>query len=223
MEHFFDKVIKTFGFDKYLNESCVYKKCDRDKVAFLILYVDDILLIGDNVGMLGSVKQWHGISLSNDQSPKTDKDIEKMNAVPYASAVGSLIFQSNLGREQWTAVKHIINYLKRTRNYMLVYHSDDLVPIGYTNSDFQSDRDSRKSTSGNVFTLGGGAISWKSIKKTFVVDSTMVAECVVASEAAKEVVWLGNFLRKLGVVPSIQAPIALYCDNSGALTNLKDP
>ncbi|XP_070018025.1 secreted RxLR effector protein 161-like [Nicotiana sylvestris] len=101
-----------------------------------------------------------------------------MKAVPYASVVGCFMyamlytrpdicfaigmvsrFQSNLGREHWTVVKHIIKYLKRTRDYMLVYHSSDLAPIGYTDSDFQSDRDSRKSTSGYVFILGGGAIS----------------------------------------------------------------
>ncbi|XP_075076392.1 secreted RxLR effector protein 161-like [Nicotiana tabacum] len=184
----------------------------------------------------------HGISLSKDQSPKTDEEIEKMKAVPYASAVGSLMyamlctrpdicfvvgvvsrFQSNPRKEHWTAVKHIIKYLKRTRDYMLIYQSDDLVPIGYTDSDFQSDRDSRKSTSGNVFTLGGGAISWRSIKQTCVADSTMEAEYVATSEAAKEAVWLGNFLRELGVVPSIQAPITLYCDNSGAVANSKEP
>nr|XP_025883704.1 uncharacterized protein LOC112940161 [Solanum lycopersicum] len=84
--------------------------------------------------------------------------------------------------------KHIIKYLKKTRDYMLVYHSDELVPIGYTDSDFQSDIDSRKSTSGNVFTLGGGAIAWRSIKQTCVADSTMEAEYVAVSEAAKEAV-----------------------------------
>ncbi|XP_075103506.1 uncharacterized protein LOC142178077 [Nicotiana tabacum] len=138
----------------------------------------------------------HGISLSKDQSPKTDEEIEKMKAVLYASAVGSLM----------------------TRDYVLVNHSDDLVPIGYTDSDFQSDRDSRKSTSGNVFTLGGEAISWRSIKQTCVADSTMEVEYV----AAKEAVWLGNFLRELAVIPSIQASITLYCDNSGAVVNSKE-
>ncbi|XP_070045732.1 secreted RxLR effector protein 161-like [Nicotiana tomentosiformis] len=145
----------------------------------------------------------YGISLSKDQPPKTDEEIEKMKAVPYASAVGSLMyamlyirpdiyfavsvvsrFQSNPGREHWTAVKHIIKYLKRTRDCMLVYHSNDLVPIGYTDSDFQSDIDVRKFTSGNVFSLGGGAISWRSIKQTCVADSTMEAEYVAVSEAA---------------------------------------
>ena len=45
---------------------------------------------------------------------------------------------------------------------MLVYQDESLVPIGYTDSDFQSDIESRKSTSGYVFTLRGGAMSWKS-------------------------------------------------------------
>ena len=49
---------------------------------------------------------------------------------------------------------------------MLVYQSEDLTAIGYTNSNFQSDRYSRKSTSSYVFTLGGGAISWRSIKQS---------------------------------------------------------
>ena len=71
---------------------------------------------------------------------------------------------------------------------MLVYSSRDLIPIGYTDSDFQSDRDSRKSTSGAVFTLGSGAIIWRSIKQTCVADSTMEAEYVAACEATKEVV-----------------------------------
>ena len=106
---------------------------------------------------------------------------------------------------------------------MLLYHSDKLVPIGYTDSDFQSDMDSRKSTSGNVFTLGGGDIVWRSIKQTCVVDSTMEAEYVAASEAAKEVVWLRNILKDLAVVPAIEMPLTMFCDNSGAVANSKEP
>ena len=59
---------------------------------------------------------------------------------------------------------------------MLVYHSDELLPIGYTDSDFQSDMDSRKSISENMFTLEGGVIVWRSIKQTCVLDSIMEAE-----------------------------------------------
>ena len=70
-------------------------------------------------------------------------------------AVGMVArYQSNPGQGHWTAVKHILKYLKRTRDYMLVYQSDSLVPLGYTDSDFQANRDERKSTSGYVFMLG---------------------------------------------------------------------
>ena len=68
---------------------------------------------------------------------------------------------------------------------MLVYSGGDLNPTGYTNSDIQSDRDSQKSTSGSVFTLGGGAVVWRSIKQTNIADSTMEVEYIAACEAAK--------------------------------------
>jgi len=124
-----------------------------------------------------------------------------MKEVPYASAVGSLMYamlctrpdicfavgmvsryRSNLGREHWTAVKHILKYLKKTRNYMLICQAESLIPIGYTDLDFQSDNDARKSTSGFVFTLGGGAISWRSVKQSCTADSTMKAKYVAASQ-----------------------------------------
>ena len=165
-----------------------------------------------------------------------------MRRIPYASAVGSLMyailctrpdicyavgvvsrFQSNPGPEHWMAVKHILKYLRRTRDYMLVYSGGDLNLQGFTDSDFQGDKDSRKSTSGSVFTLGGGAVVWRSIKQSSIADSTMEAEYIAASEAAKEAVWLKNFLSDLEVVPIMNKAVTLYCDNSGAVANSKEP
>ena len=83
---------------------------------------------------------------------------------------------------------------------MLVYSGSDLEPTGYTDSDFQSDKDSRKSTSGSVFTLGSGAVVWISIKQSSIADSTMDAEYIAACEAAKEAVWLKKFYTDLEVV-----------------------
>ena len=83
---------------------------------------------------------------------------------------------------------------------MLVYQCEDLIPISYTYSDFQLDLYFRKSTSGCVFTLGGGAISWRSVKQSCIADSTMEAEYVSACEAAKEAIWLKKFLYDLGVM-----------------------
>ena len=106
---------------------------------------------------------------------------------------------------------------------MLIYHSKDLIPIGYTNSDFQLDLDFKKSTSGCVFTLRGGAISWRSVKQSCIADSTMEAEYVVAYEAAKEAIWLKKFLSDLGFVRMEQVLITLFCDNSGAVAQSKNP
>ena len=74
-----------------------------------------------------------------------------------------------------------------------------------------------------MFTLGGGAISWRSVKQSCIVDSTMEAEYVAACEAAKEAVWLKKFLSDLGVVRMKQVPITLFCNNSGVVAQSKDP
>ena len=104
-----------------------------------------------------------GSSLSVNQRPKTPAEIEKMSGIPYASAVGSLMYamlctrpdicfvvgmvsryQSDPSEEHWIAVKHIFMYLRRTRDYMSVFQDESLIPIGYTDSDFQSDKESIK-------------------------------------------------------------------------------
>ena len=74
-----------------------------------------------------------------------------------------------------------------------------------------------RSTLGCVFTLGGGAISWRSIKQSCITDSTMEAEYVATCEATKEAVWLKKFISNLGVVRMEQVPITLLCYNSGAV------
>ena len=97
----------------------------------------------------------HGIILSKKQCPSTLQEEEDMRRVPYASVVGSLMyailctrpdicyavrvvsmFQSNPAPDYWIPVKHILKYLRRTRDYMLVYSGDDLKIHGYTDSDF---------------------------------------------------------------------------------------
>jgi hypothetical protein len=115
----------------------------------------------------------HGVPLSREQYPKTSQEAKQMKAVPYASAIGSLMYamlctrpdicfaismismyESNPRPLHWIMVNHILKYLWRTRDYMLVYHSEDLTPTSYTNYDFQSDRDSWRSTSVHAFYFG---------------------------------------------------------------------
>ena len=66
-------------------------------------------------------------------------------------------------------------------------------------------------------------MSWKSSKQEMVADSTIEAEYIAASKAAKVVVWIRKFVSELGVVSSASSPMDLYCDNSGAIAQAKEP
>ena len=156
-----------------------------------------------------------------------------MQKISYASAIGSLMYAqvctrpdiayivgmlgrylSNPGMDHWVAAKRVMRYLKRTKDYMLTYHkSDQLEIIGYSDSDYAGCQDSRRSTSGYIFLLAGGAISWKSAKQTLITSSTMEAEFVACYEASNQGIWLRNFVTWLRILGSIERPLKLYCDN----------
>ncbi|KAK1603535.1 hypothetical protein QYE76_071902, partial [Lolium multiflorum] len=234
----FDRVIKDFGFIRTHGEACIYKKVSGSSVAFLILYVDDILLIGNDIELLSSIKGYlnksfsmkdlgeaayilgikiyrdrsrrliglsqstyldkilkkfrmdeskkgflpmlPGKVLSKTQGPATADERERMSKIPYASAVGSIMYamlctrpdiahavsltsryQSDPGMEHWTAVKNILKYLKRTKDMFLCYGGDqELVVTSYTDASWNTDPDDSKSQSGYVFILNGAAVSW---------------------------------------------------------------
>ena len=80
-------------------------------------------------------------------------------------------------------VKKALRYAQGTKDYMLTYRRSDSLEIkGYSDADFAGDKDDRKSTSGYIFTLAGGAISWKSSKQSIVASSTMYAEFIACFE-----------------------------------------
>ena len=84
-----------------------------------------------------------------------------------------------------------MRYLKGTSNLGLLYRENTPVEvIGYSDADWAGDVGDRKSTSGNIFPLGGAAISWKSSKQTCVALSTAEAEYVALSADAQEAMWL---------------------------------
>ena len=89
--------------------------------------------------------------------------------------------------------------------------------LGYTDSDFGGCQDSMKSTSGYIFMMARGAISWKSAKQSLIASSMMAAEFVACYEASNHGVWLKNFVTRLRVVDSIQRPLKLLCDNNSAV------
>nr|GEU87372.1 retrovirus-related Pol polyprotein from transposon TNT 1-94 [Tanacetum cinerariifolium] len=80
-----------------------------------------------------------------------------------------------------------------------------------------------KSQTGYVFVVNGGAVDWKSKKQTTIAMHSVQAEYVAASEAAMEAVWIRKFVGDLGVMPSINKPINMYCDNSAAVIFANEP
>ena len=92
---------------------------------------------------------------------------------------------------------------------------------GYTDSNFMSNSNDRKSTSGYVFIHNGGTVSWKSSKQPIIADLTTEAEYVAASDAAKKDFWFKKFIAELEVMTSDAIP--LYCDNNGAIALAKEP
>ncbi|KAL4292066.1 hypothetical protein GQ457_14G013900 [Hibiscus cannabinus] len=174
--------------------------------------------------------------------PSTPQERERMSQIPYASAIGSIMYvmictrpdlsyalsmtsqyQTNPGEGHWTTVKNILKYLRRTKDVFLVYGGEENLGIkGYTDASFQTEKDDSRSQPRFLFCLNGGVVSWKSSKQDTVVDSTTEAEYIAASEEAKEVVWIKKFISVLGVVRSISDVVELYCNNNGAIKQAKD-
>nr|GEX26173.1 hypothetical protein [Tanacetum cinerariifolium] len=149
--------------------------------------------------------------LNKTQGASTPEEVKRMQNLPYASAVGSIVyavrctrpdvafaqnitsrFQQNPGEPHWTAVKNILN--------------DDI-----------------KSQTGYVFVLNGGAMDWKSPKQSTTAMSATEAKYIVALEAAMEAVWIRKFILWLGIVPTINEPIKMFCNNSAALFIANEP
>lgn len=131
---------------------------------------------------------------------KTDSQAQRL----YATIIGTLLytaictridiafaiqnhsqFTQNPNQEHWIRVKQIVRYLSRTSNHCLTYGGEDGWPtqllISYTDSNFASNPNDRKSVTSNVHMLGGAAISWILKKQTVTATLTCEAKYVAAS------------------------------------------
>ncbi|GJV67380.1 retrotransposon protein, putative, ty1-copia subclass [Tanacetum coccineum] len=154
----FDEEIKRFGFDQNFDEQCVYQKASGSNVTFLILYVDDIIIMGNHIPSLQSVKDYLGKCFAM-------KDLRET-----------------------TFILRIKIYRDRSKRLNRL-----------------------------------GAVDWKSSKQSTTAISTTEAEYIAALEAAIEAVWIKKFISVLGIVPTINEPIRMFCDNSAALHFANEP
>jgi hypothetical protein len=137
-----------------------------------------------------------GTRLTDMMCAKTDEEKRDMEKIPYASIVGSLLylstgtrpdiayavgevsrFMKDPGRGHWAAVKHLLRYLKGTVDWGIKFGGPgaDLTVQGYSDADYAGAQD-RRSTTGYVFMLAGGPVSWRSRRQKSVALSTMEAE-----------------------------------------------
>ena len=115
-----------------------------------------------------------------------------------------------------------MRYLKGTANYGIKYQkSDSGNLIGYSDADWAGDCDDRHSTTGNLFLMAGGPVSWLSKKQAIVALSTSEAEYVAVSTATQEAVWLRRLL--LDLKSPLDCPTVIMEDNQGAIAIARNP
>ena len=158
---------------------------------------------------------------------------------PYRALVGSLLyvgmwtrpdisfavsqvarFQQDPTENHWHAAKHILRYLKGTRDLGLTFSSpkgdaQGELLRGYVDASWGEDPSTRKSQSGFVFTLGNAAIAWKSKLQTTVALSSTEAEYLALSTAVKDALFLRNLMGDL--MPSQSKTVTLFEDNQSSI------
>ena len=171
---------------------------------------------------------------------KDDSYSKKADATQYQSMVGSLLHAARATRPDiahavgmvskynavptqahLTAVKRIFRYLKGTINLKLQYRSTGEKILGYSDADWANDSDDRHSTTGNVLTMSGGAISWLSQKQATVALSTAEAKYIALGSATQEAIWLHQLLTDLRI--DTKGAIEILEDNQSAIAWRKTP
>lgn len=174
--------------------------------------------------------------LSTDQSLTSESVIAAMKNKPYANGVGRITysmvcsipdlshamsvesrFMANPRERHWEALKWTMRYLKGSSNLGLMFRrlkEMNQPVVGFVDSDYTGNLDTRKSLAGFIFTLYGTAISWKSSLQSLVALSTTEAEYIALTEGIKEAIWLKEILEEFGIE---QDQVSVHRDNQRAI------
>ncbi|GJR99478.1 retrotransposon protein, putative, ty1-copia subclass [Tanacetum coccineum] len=210
----FDDEIKKFGFSQNADEPCVYLKASGSNVTFLILYVDDILIMGNSIPMLQDVKSYLGKCFAM-------KDLGEA-----AYILGIKIYRDRsrrlIGLCQSAYIEKILK-----RRYPMENSKVKVSPCkeklrlrksqGASNTTELKRMKNKKASYAQLWVLLC-VVDWKSAKQSIFATSSAEAEYIAAYDASKEAVWVRKFISRLGVVPTIEESINMYCDNTGAIT-----
>ena len=177
--------------------------------------------------------------LSSGEKLQKNGDPLDTDKYPYSELVGSLLYLSVCTRPDiaqavgalarymadpteahWRAALGVVRYLAGTAELGVTFGGSAEPLVGYADADYGGDVDSRRSTTGYVFLVYGGAASWSSRLQPTVAASTVEAEYMSAAGAAKEALW---FRKLCGDLELPVRAVQIYGDNQGALNLLKHP
>jgi hypothetical protein len=220
--------------------------CDRSKKLLIINQSSFLEQILSETQMSDcrpvSTPMVPNISLTKASAPLTPTKVQQFVHMPYTRVVGELNFAmriscpdiayavstmskflSNPGIEHYHQLHHLLCYLRGTTHHSLTFSLSDQGLVGYSDSDFTSDKDDSHSIGGYVYYLFGSPISWHSQKQTVIATSSTEAEYISLSNAAREQIHLSQLLCDFGLDMALITPTTLYGDNNGSRTLTKNP
>nr|GEV01947.1 retrotransposon protein, putative, Ty1-copia subclass [Tanacetum cinerariifolium] len=184
----FDKEIKRFGFDQNLDEPCVYQKASGSNVTFLILYVDDIIIMGNHIPSLQSVKDYLGKCFAR-------KDLEEATFI-----LGIKIYRDRskrlIGLGQNAYMDKILKRYKMDNSKCGHVPMQERLDLNRTQGASTPKEVKHMQNVPYASAVGSiiGAVDWKNSKQTTAAMSATEAECIAASEAVMEAVWIRKFI-----------------------------
>jgi hypothetical protein len=283
--------LEKMGFKALESDSCVYRKDIRGDLMYIVLYVDDGLLMGRHASQLSSeiealqrsfkvsmqplnrflgieimrtnsgifihqkkyiedtlerfgmsecktldIPMQPGLQLEGSKPPDTNYEFQEL--------IGSLLFLArctrpdityavhylsrffgNYGKAQWDAAKKILQYLKGTASLGILYvHAEtDESLCGYVDADYGSDKQSRKSTTGCLFTFNNAPIAWISKRQTCIALSSTESEYIALAHGGKEAVWITRLYEELGMLRVQKDSMCLKTDSQSAMKLARNP
>ena len=287
-----NRELEDFGFKASDADPSLFTLHNKANSVYLLVYVDDILIAGDDTTTVNAIKQkllksfqgrdlgeitsFLGINISRDRAKKELKIDQKgmikdiieefgmedakprstpmstslkltknegetldKEKYPYGTLVGKLMFLAVATRPDlaytvgaltrfmanptivhWQVAKDVVRYLAKTPERGITFRGSNTELKVYCDADYAGDIDTRRSTTGYVFMMSGGATSWNSKRQPTVAVSTTEAEYMAAAAAVKEGLWMRKLLESLNVKVD---KINIMCDNQSAIKLLKNP
>ncbi|CAL9023670.1 unnamed protein product [Prunus brigantina] len=213
--------MRKSGYVQSNSDHTLFLKLRKGKLTALIIYVDDMIVTGDDQAEIQSLQKY----LASEFEMKSLGDLKyflgiEMARSKHVSVVSQ--FMHAPSEDHMAAVTRILRYLKVTHGKGLMFSKYGHTDVeGYTDADWVGSATDRRSTSGYFTFVGGNLVTWRNKKQKVVSQSSAEAEYRGMAHGVCELLWLRRLLRDLGFGP--KKPMNLYCDNKAAIAIAHNP